>query len=112
MIPALPAPVIADDLYEQLLRQLLDGPVERRLQVFVEACRAGYGGMTILDRACPDDRGRPYVITFTDLWSHLRRTDSRSRITRRGRRLHTPDNTEWGSAEDIDGYGPAMRGSR
>lgn len=96
--------------WDELLEEMLSGDVLARRRAWVDA--QAYAGFTVVDMACADDRGRPALMTLGQLQDHLDRMDSTELIADRGR-LHTPENTEFGSAEDVDGYGPALgRGDR
>jgi hypothetical protein len=105
-----PAAVTPDRPFEHLdmweiLERLLTGPVDERVKLFVEGCRRPWSTCTVVDHACADD-GLPRLVTFTQLWPHLKRFDSPARILTRGHRMHTPQNVEWGSP-DAKGSGPA-----
>lgn len=92
------------DFFELLERMLTGDPLDR-IQAHGEISPL-HAGLTIVDNACSQD-GKPYLLTFSQLHQHLRKTDSDRQVKARGHRLHTPENTSFGSAEDEDGYGPA-----
>lgn len=95
------------DTAEQLLERMLTADPYERFRAHGHALNAGCGGLTVVDEACADDRGRPLVVVLADLHAHLAATDTAEKITAGDARQHTPANVHLGSVED-GGYGPAL----
>lgn len=96
------------DTAEQMLERMLTGDPYERFLAHGQALNAQCGGLTVVDDACCDDRGRPLVLVMADLHAHLAAVDSAAKLAHEdGVRLHTPANVHLGSGDD-GGYGPAL----
>lgn len=78
-----------------------------RLAAFGRALDLGYGSATVVDEACTHN-GKPLLLPLRLFYRHLRINDPVLTVRLTGQRAHTEHNCRFDSAEDVDGYGPAL----